>query len=161
MATLATLIDWITSTAKAEEAAAAGVRLAEEGEFELRPLPNEDIYLWVRDVDNSRVIPKTDPQSTRAAVRFIGSACLAALLLAGVLVPVGSNILAGYQLHELKKEREFLAREAAELELKEAELLNPARLATLAEYQQLVDPAPETAVPLAPRNDAALALNRR
>ncbi len=156
MATFATLVNWITSTGARAEASVAASREA-GGEFRLRALPNEEIYFWVREVDNSRVIPQSDPAATKAAVKFIGSACLAVILVVGILVPMAGNILAGYRIHALQNERKELLEERAELELAEAQLLSPARLAELAAMQELVDPAPETAVPLEPAPEGELA----
>ena len=79
----------------------------------------------------------------------------------GVLFPVAYNVLAGYQIHALEKEQDQLLRVRSELEYREAQLLNPARLEQLAIIQDLVDPAPETAVPLEPASDSgAFAQNR-
>jgi hypothetical protein len=161
MATVTALIDWIATAARVGDVADVAARTEGEEEFELRALPNEEIYFYVRPVDNSRVIPQSDPGSTRAAIKYIGSASLAVLVLVGVLLPIAYNVLAGYQIHSLETEREALMRDRAELELREAELLNPARLAILAEYQQLVDPAPETAVPLGALSNGEFALNQR
>ncbi len=157
MATVSNLLNWITSAAGAREGAAEGVRDNSGDECGLRALPNEEIYFWVRPVDNSRVNPQADPKSTKACLRYMGSAGLAVALLVGVLFPVAYNVLAGYQIGELARQHETLLRERAELDLKEASLLNPARLAELAEMQQLVDPAPETSVPLGAAPDGAYA----
>ncbi len=157
MATVSNLLNWITSATRTGEDAAVLVRQRAGDDCELRPLPNEEVYFWVRHVDNSRVIPQADPKSTRACLRYMGSAGLAVLLLVGILFPVAYNVLAGYHIGVLEKQRESLLRERAELELTEAELLNPARLAELPAYQQLVDPKPETAFSLGASPDAALA----
>lgn len=160
MATVTTLIERIATVAGVREAAEAVTRNDGGGDCELRALPNEQIYFWVRTVDNSRIVPQADPKSTRACLKYIGSAGLAVLLLVGVLFPVAYNILAGYQIHALENEQDTLRRQSSELELQEARMLSPARLAELAALQELVDPAPETTVPLEPVGDGALALNR-
>ena len=123
----------------------------------MRALPGEEIYFWIKEVDNSRVMPKANPKAAGACWRFIGTACLAVTLLVGVLFPIAYNLLAGYQLHKLEARQEWLLRERAELELREARLVSPARLAELARIQRLVDPAPETAVTLRPVSDGAWA----
>ncbi len=150
MATVSALIDRIVTAAGMRDTQEVITRSELGADTELRPLPNEEIYFWVRQVDNSRVQPQADPESTKVCLKYIGSAALAVVLLVGVLVPVAGNLLAGYQIHALEKEQESLLRQQAELEYREAALLNPARLARLAEIQQLVDPAPETTVPLDP-----------
>ena len=160
MTTLATRVDWIATATGKEKASEAATRDGSNPEFRVRAFPNEEIYLWVKEVDNSRVVPRANPKETGACWRFIGSACLGVVLLVGVLVPIAYNLLGGYQIHGLEKQRETLLQERSELELREARLVNPARLAELARIQQLVDPAPETAVSLSPVPDASLARNR-
>jgi len=157
MATVSTLIQRIATAAGVRDEAEVIVRHDGGEDFELRALPNEEVYFQVRAVDNSRVMPQSDPRSTRAAIRYIGSAALAVIFLLGVLLPVAYNVLAGYQLNALQQEQGMLLRERSELELHEAELLNPARLAQLAKIQELVDPAPATALPLGPASEGEMA----
>ncbi len=159
MATLATLVEWLASATGVRDAAAIAPS-GRESEFHLRPLPNEEIYLWVKEMDNSRVVPQADPRAAGACWKFIGVALLTASLLVGVLVPFAYNLLAGYQIHALEKQREGLLRERAELELRQARLLSPDRLAELARLQQLVDPPPESFMPLPPKAAGAYAMNR-
>ncbi len=162
MATVTTLIERFATAAGMREAAEAVTRNDLGGDSQLRALPNEQIYFWVRKVDNSRVQAQSDPRSTRACVKYLGSAALAVLLLVGVLLPIAYNLLAGYQIHSLENDQEYLLRQRAELEYREAELLNPARLARLAVIQELVDPAPGTVIPLEPATDSgAFAQNRK
>lgn len=152
MASLATLIEWITATAGVREATEAGHATADE-EYQIRAFPNEDIYFWTRPIDNSRVMPQAEPRATKAAWSSIAAslAFVAALFL--LLLPVALNVSAGYRLHALEREAEALRNEQALLEQEEAELLSPARLAELAAMQTLVDPAPEELVPLPPSAD--------
>ena len=158
MATLASLVEWITQA----DVAVAGseVRAQNGDEFQVRPLPNEDIYFWVRSIDNSRVMAQADPATTKACWKSIAACMLAVLLLVGVLLPAAYNLLAGYQFNALQVEKQKLLDDQALLDMQEAELLSPARLAELAQMQEFVDPAPEHMTPLAPAVDGALAMNR-
>ena len=162
MATLTNIFDWIAAAGGSREAAGAQVRFGGDDQaYRLRSLPNEDVHFWVREIDNSRVMPQADPKSTGVCVKLMVSACLTVLLFFGVLVPTACNILAGYRINALEKQRELLLRDQYELELQEARLLSPARLAELGRIQQLVDPAPQTAIALGPvTTDGALAMNR-
>jgi hypothetical protein len=155
MATVSTLIDRIATVAGIREPREVITRTELGADAELREYPNEQIYFYVRKIDNSRIQPKADPKSTRACIKYLGGAALAVFVLVGVLFPIGYNVLAGYQIHALEKQQSMLLAQSAELELREAELLNPARLARLAEIQQLVDPAPETAVNLEPARESS------
>jgi len=157
MASMATLIEWITSTAGVREAADSGTRSAGDGEFQVRPLPNENIYLWVRSVDNSKVMPQAEPRATRAAWTSIAASLAFVGAFFVLLLPVALNVHAGYRIHALELEQEKLLNEQAQLEQDEATLLSPERLAELAEMQALVDPAPAELAPLPPASDGTWA----
>lgn len=156
MATWATLIDWITG-ARAE-AGAAGVAVEED--YRSRPLPNEHLYFWVRPIDNSRLKAQAAPEASRACWKSIFASLAVVAVLVVVLLPLAYALLAGYQIRALEIELQKQLDERALLEREEAELLNPARLAALAEMQNYVDPEPGELIPLAPSPDGAVALNR-
>lgn len=160
MATLAALVDWITQVNGAREAAETALRGEADDEFQVRALPNEEIYFRIRPIDNSRVMAQADPSAAGACWKSIGASLLAVVLLVGVLLPAAYNLLAGYQVSTLQMEKQQLLEKRAVLEQQEAELLSPARLAELARIQQFVDPAPENMAPLPPVADGALAMNR-
>ena len=150
MATLATLIEWISSAAGVREAAETDVRHAVDEEFQIRALPNEDIYFYVRSIDNSRVMPQAVPRATRAAWKSIAASLAVVGAMFLLLLPIALNVNAGYQLSALERTHEALMNEQALLDRQEAALVSPERLAELARMQALVDPAPEELVPLAP-----------
>ena len=154
MATLATLIEWISTAAGVREAAETDVRQAVDEEFQIRALPNEDIFFWVRPIDNSRVMPQAVPRATRAAWKSIAVSMAVVGALFVLLLPIALNVNAGYRLSALEQTREALLNEQALLERQESALVSPERLADLAEIQALVDPAPEELVPLAPAEEA-------
>jgi hypothetical protein len=129
-------------------------------DFKLRSLPNEDVYFFVKRIDNSRVVKQADPRTRARDWKVIGGASFAAAALIGVLLPSAYGLLAGYQLNQLQQEHQRLMTERARLELEEAKLVSAERLQQLAAMQEFVDPAPEKTVYL-PRSDNALALNQR
>ena len=116
--------------------------VANDKPFMLRALPNEDIYFFVKHIDNARVVKESDPQARNACWKLIAAAGTAAVLLIGVLLPSAYGLLAGYQIQSLKSEQQRLVTERSTLELDEAKLVSPARLEELARTQQFVDPAP-------------------
>jgi hypothetical protein len=154
---MATLIEWITTTAGVREAAGTGARPAGEDEFQVRPLPNENIFLWVRPVDNSKVMAQAEPRATRAAWKSIAASLAFVGAFFVLLLPVALNVHAGYRIHALKLEQQRLLNEQALLEQRTATLLSPERLAELAAMQELVDPAPEELAPLPPASDGTWA----
>jgi len=127
----------------------------------VRPFPNEDIYFFVKRIDNTQVVREADPQGRGICWKLIGSAAAAVVLLIGVLLPSAYSLLAGYQIQSLHQEEHRLAAERATLELQEATLLSPARMEELARAQQFVDPAPQKVVYLESRNGGSLAMNRK
>lgn len=159
MATLATLYDRMTSVARLWEAERETVRVSVES-FALRAIPNEDIALYVKRIDNSQVVREADPQARSTAWRSIAIACTAAVLLIALLLPSAYGLLAGYQIERLKKENAELITVERSLEIEEAKLLSPKRLEELAKIQNLVDPAPDKVVYLEPKPDGAVAMNR-
>jgi cell division protein FtsL len=128
------------------------------GDCRVPVFANDDIYFFVKHVDNSRVVRAEDPEARGACWKMIGSVVAAAVLLVAVLLPSAYSLLAGYQVQSLKVEAERLETEHASLELKEAALLSPARMEELARMQQFIDPAPDKVVYL---DGAEIALNRK
>jgi hypothetical protein len=126
----------------------------------VRAFPNEDIYFWVKRIENSRVVRRADPAASGMCWKLIGSAGAAAILLIAVLLPSAYGLLAGYQIQSLRDEGRKLTNELSSLELEEAKLLSPARLEELARMQQFIDPAPQTLIYLDARQ-GALAMNKK
>jgi cell division protein FtsL len=156
MATLATVLDKLFENGMNSASPAAHIA---EMSAPVRPFANEDIFFHVKRIDNSRVVRAADPQAREACWKLIGSVVAAAVLLVAVLLPGAYSLLAGYQIQTLRQEAHRLANEQASLELKEAELLSPARMEELARDQQFVDPPPQTVVYLDGQSDAQVAQN--
>jgi len=127
----------------------------------IRAFANEDIYFFVKRIDNSRLVRQVDPRAGGLCWKTIGSVGAAALLLIGVLLPSAYGLLAGYQIQSLKAEAQRLASEQASLELQEAKLVSPARMEELARQQQFIDPEPEKVVYLDSKDGSSLALNQK
>src|ERR1700732_4397382 len=111
---------------------------AERDPFQLRALPNDDIFFYCKKIDNSRLVREADPQARGACWSAIGAACVALALLTSVLAPSVAGTLAGYKLESLRAEERRLLSERRVLQLQEAELLSPDRLGKLAEGENLV-----------------------
>jgi hypothetical protein len=126
----------------------------------VRTFANEDIYFWVKRIDNSRVVRRADPAASGMCWKLMGSAVAAAVLLITVLLPSAYGLLAGYQIQSLRDESRRLTNQLSSLELEEAKLLSPARLEELARLQQFIDPAPQTLIYLDVRQ-GSLAMNKK
>src|ERR1700685_3812639 len=156
MATLATMLDRFTTH---QDPGGARPRiLADEDPFEVPRFPNEDVYLYVKHIDNSRIFREVDPGARKACWRLIGSSFAFAVLVIGLLLPSVNSLMAGYRMEALRQERQRLELDRASLELAETKLVSPARLEELARMQRFVDPAPEAVVYLeGNKSDAILA----
>ena len=132
--------------------------LDNENHFEVPQFPNEDVYLYIKHIDNSRVLREADPAARKTCWRLIGSSFAFAVLVIGLLLPSLNRLMAGYRLEALRQEQQRLQLDRAALELAETKLLSPARLEELARTQRFVDPAPEAVVYLdGNRSDQILA----
>src|SRR5579862_3126693 len=156
MATIATVLDKLFEN-QIDRAGSAVYRT--EASAAVRPFANEDIFFHVKRIDNSRVVRAADPQARQDCWKMIGSVVMAAVLLIAVLLPGAYSLLAGFQIQALRQEAHKLVNEQASLELKEAELLSPARMEELARDQQFVDPPSQKVVYLDGQGDAQVAQN--
>jgi hypothetical protein len=157
MATLAMLDRYTTPNSATGDSSRTRV-LDSEQRFAVPQFPNEDVYLYVKHIDNSRVLREADPAARKACWRLIGSSFAFAVLVIGLLLPTLNRMMAGYRMEALRQERQRLELDRASLELAETKLLSPARLEELARNQRFVDPAPEAVVYLdANQSDQILA----
>lgn len=109
----------------------------------LRPIANEDVYLFVKRIDNSTVVRAVDPAARRARGHTVVAGFIAAVLVIAGLVPVAYNTLAGFTIENLRQEQEKLKQERTAVEASEADLLSYSRLEKLAASLNMVDPAPQ------------------
>jgi|SRR5215813_5680079 len=143
MATLATKIQNIEATGS--EAPRGAARLSA---YQLRALPNEDIFFYVKRIDNSRLVREPDPKAKAECWSAIGAVCAIAGVLITALVPGVAGITAGYQIQGLKQERQRLLDERRGLEVQEASLRGRKRLELVAKDQNMDKPKPEQIVHL-------------
>ena len=109
----------------------------------LRPIANEDVYLFVKRIDNSSVVRAVDPAARRARSRSVATGFIAAMLIIAGLVPAAYNTMAGFTLQNLRQEQDKLKQQRAQLDLEEAKLLNFDRLEKLSKSLKMVDPVPQ------------------
>jgi hypothetical protein len=158
MATLATRLDRFRTANDPSGDSSRARLLDNENRFEVPQFPNEDVYLYIKHIDNSRVLREADPAARKTCWRLIGSSFAFAVLVIGLLLPSLNRLMAGYRLEALRQEQQHLQLDRAALELAETKLLSPARLEELARTQRFVDPAPEAVVYLdGNRSDQILA----
>jgi hypothetical protein len=124
----------------------------------VRTFANEDIYFFVKRIDNSGVVREADPRARGMAWKLIGSVGVAVILLIGVLLPGAYSLLAGYQIQVLKQEQARLVNEQSSLEIEASQLLTPARMEQLAKEQLFIDPPSQKVVYLDSKG-GSLAMN--
>jgi hypothetical protein len=127
----------------------------------VRAFPNEDVYLFVKKIDNSGMRREADPNAGGTCWKLIGSVVAAVVLLVCVLLPSAYSLLAGYEVQGLRREGQRLATEQASLELEEAQLVSPARMEELAKEQQFIDPPSAKVVYLENGRNGSLAMNEK
>jgi cell division protein FtsL len=123
----------------------------------LRPIASEDVFLFVKRIDNAAVVRAADPLARRARSRSVATGFVAAMLVIAGLLPAAYNTMAGFTVQNLEQEQNKLKQERAALDLDEAKLLNPARLAQLAKSLKMIEPIPQQLQYLegTAKNDAA------
>ncbi len=128
--------------------------------FQLRPLPSEDVYFFVKKIDNSRIVREADPAARRRAwAAGLKGAAVAGLLIL-LLMPRALDMVAGYRIHALTAEHDRMVTQKTVIELEEARLRSPERLQQLAGELRLVTPDPKRVVMLnSPQTDSQLAMN--
>lgn len=159
MATLAMFFRRPLATPAAASGAAQFGSVLVDGRYGLRALPNEDIFLYSKPIDNSRVVREPD-STARGEWRMIGTAGALAVLCMGLSTPRVANVFAGYQLESLKQEQQRLLDEQRDLDIVEARLSRQENLEIMAKGRDLNAPTPGQIVHLDPKGDSKLALNR-
>ncbi len=156
MATLANMYSWLFERSAHSETERP--HAATDSSSRVRAFANEDIYFFVKRIDNSGVVREADPRARGMAWKLIGSVGVAVILLIGVLLPGAYSLLAGYQIQVLKQEQARLINEQSSLEIEASQLLTPARMEQLAKEQLFIDPPSQKVVYLDSKG-GSLALN--
>jgi hypothetical protein len=125
--------------------------------YQLRALPNDDVYFYCKRIDNSRIVRQADPEAKGQCWSAIGAACVVAALFGTVMAPKAATVLAGYKVQQLKQERRALIEERKTLDVEEARVLSPANLGELATKRQLSSPEAGQIVHLQPKGEGAFA----
>jgi hypothetical protein len=109
----------------------------------LRPLANEDVYLYIKRIDNAAVVRAADPAARRNSLGAVATGFAMALFVIAGLFPAAYNTMEGYRIQQLRQEQNLLKQENASLKFQQAKLLSPENLNRLAAKLNMVDPAPQ------------------
>jgi hypothetical protein len=159
MATQAQSYETFEAAAEWEMAMPRRERMPRAEPCRLRPVPNEDIYLYRKAIDNAGVVRLADPRVRARCWRMIAATTAGTMMLVAVLWPGVYGMLTGYQIETLKVQQQRLLAERSALELEEAQLLDPARLEEVAQSRQFINPLPDQIEYLSPQADGSLASN--
>jgi hypothetical protein len=157
MATLAAILDRITLPRGAVQ---IPVRVRDTpDDFLVRPFANENLFHFVKRIDNTGVVREGDPAAGRACWKVIGAGVVTTLALLCLMLPSVFGLLSGYQLQTLRAERQKLETAIAAAELEESRLLSPEQLDKVAKQHDYAAPAPGQMVSLDGKDGSRLARN--
>jgi hypothetical protein len=125
----------------------------------LRSLPNEDVFLFVKDFDNSLVVREADPGEGRMCWRAFAGTVAGATVLIGLLLPSAAKWVAGHQIEQLRREQSALEKQRGELVREISELKSMRRLDALAAKKNMTEPSQRSVGYLQPAPQGALAMN--
>jgi uncharacterized protein HemX len=142
MASLATIVRGFVGAREELELMNIAVRPRTDS-FRLRPLANEDVYLYVKKIDNATVVRAADPTARRASLGAVAAGFAVAMFVIAGLFPAAYNTMEGYHIQQLRTDQQRLKQEKATLNFQKAKLLSQDNLNRLAAKLKMSDPAPE------------------
>lgn len=157
MTSLAAIFDWLGAGRAVGRVAEHG---AEAGDYRLRALPREEIHLYVKAIDNAKVVRLVDKKDWAASMGMAGGVIISSLLLIALLLPGGYNLLASRRMETLKAERQQLVNELRVLRSEEAALLSPQNLDQWA-GEKFVSPTAAAVVFAPPSKGTVAAITKR
>ncbi len=141
MATLATFVNRFVGVRELAEVSPAVWTRTESPR--LRPIANEDVYLFVKRIDNTAVVRAIDPAARTARSRSMATGFIAAMLVIAGLLPTAYNTTSGFAVQHLREEQAQLRQEKAKLDASEAKLVSMDRLQQLAKTLKMSEPEPQ------------------
>ena len=154
MKSLSALYDWLG----ANHPAAGGSQRTEPPNYHLRNLPGEEIHLYVKNIDNSKLIRVVDKKDWATSVSVTGAALVCSLIVSAMVGPSCYGMLANRRIEYLHEERMRLQSQLLELKVQEARRLNPQNVEEWA-GTQFVPPTAEQVVYAPPSKEAVASLS--
>jgi hypothetical protein len=142
MASLATIVRGFVGVREEVELMNVSVRPRTDS-YRLRPIANEDVYFFVKRIDNTAVVRAADPVARRNSLGAVAAGFTMALLVIAGLFPAAYNTTEGYHIQRLRQEQNHLKQERASLDYQQAKLLSQESLSHMATKLKMVDPAPQ------------------
>ncbi len=126
--------------------------------FRLRSLPGDNLYLFSKRIDNSRLVRQANPKTRGDCWNAIATALVLAVMVATAVSPRVASVLTGYQTEKLKSENRELNEQRRNRLIAEARLLTPSRLDQLANARSLAVPGSGREQHLQP-HESGMAMN--
>jgi hypothetical protein len=108
-----------------------------------RPLPMEEVCLYVKDIDNSQTRRQADPSDRRAWLRLVALGFVAVILTLATHAPHTLLRQSGYRLEKLHEQYQAIAEINEQLRVRHAMMSDPRRITELAAKSGLTDTPPE------------------
>ena len=153
MKSLSALYDWLG----ANHPAAGGSQRTEPPNYHLRNLPGEDIHLYIKNIDNTKLIRVVDKKDWATSVSVTGAALACSLIVSALVGPSCYGMLASRRMEYLREERTRLQSQLLELKVQEARRLNPQNVEEWA-GTQFLPPTAEQILYAPPSKEAVASL---
>ena len=121
MKSIAALCDWLG----AGQLSDPEPRGPEPPDYRLRALPREEIDVYVKQIDNAKVVRLADKKDWWASVSATGIALLCSLLVSALAVPSCYSLMASRRVEFLRQERSALQSQLLDLRSQESRRLSP------------------------------------
>lgn len=141
MASLATFVNRFVGVRELAEAPPAVWTRTESPR--LRPIANEDVYLFMKKIDNTEVVRAVDIAARRARSGSMLVGFIVAMMVIAILVPTAYNTTAGFTLQRLREEQAQLKQQKATVDAEAAKLASLDRLQQLAKNLKMSEPEPQ------------------
>jgi hypothetical protein len=101
MKSLSALCDWLG----ADHPATGGSHRTEPPSYYLRNLPGEEIHLYIKNIDNTKLIRVVDKKDWATSVSVTGAALVCSLIVSAMVGPSCYGMLASRRMEYLREER--------------------------------------------------------
>jgi hypothetical protein len=155
MNSLAALYDLIFARAGSR----AGVETNQDGgdgDCRLRALPKEEIDLYVKRIDNSRLLRPVDNRDFVASIGVSTGAALASILIILLLAPGVYGLLASRTMSKLETEHAQLLNDLRMVEAREGRIFSAQSMRNWKEGAEFIEPTSASTV-FAPPTETAVA----
>lgn len=157
MTSLAAIYDWLTDRASA--GVGEDVDPDRGNEYQIRALPKEEIDLYVKRIDNSRLARTVDNRDFAASIGVSGIAALVSVAIILLLAPGMINLLASRTEAQLRAEHTQLMNELRRVQAREGQIFSAQAMRNWQEGGEFVEPTAASTVFAPPAASAVASRN--